>query len=93
LTAGLLSLIYLRNIVSPRELKRNRTANAMLNLENSPSKPLAALPKNCSPAPVIDPDKPALLPDCKRTVAINPIELILKTIMINMVMFSPPLKA
>jgi hypothetical protein len=79
-------------MVKPKELKRKRTAKAILSLENKESMPLAALPKNCSPAPVIEPDKPALFPDCNKTVAIKPSELIIRTTIIKMVMYFTSLK-
>jgi hypothetical protein len=78
-------------MVNPSELSKNNVANAIPNLEKRLSMPLAfVLPKNCSPAPAIEPDKPALLPDCKRTVEISPMELIIRIIIIAIVMISPP---
>jgi len=48
-----------------------RTAQAIDHLPNLPSIPLAFLPIKASAPPAIAPDKPALLPGCKRTKAIK----------------------
>jgi len=83
----------LKNTVNPKELSKNNMAKTIPNLEKKLSNPLALVfPKNCSPAPAMEPDNPALLPDCKRTVAIKPNELMIKTTIIAITTTSPPLK-
>jgi hypothetical protein len=79
------------NRETPKELSKKTAAQPALNLPKSSSIPFF-LPKNDSPAPAIAPDKPALRPDWRRTVAIKPKELIIKsTIMAIFIPLSHPL--
>lgn len=64
---------------------------AMVTFANNSSKPFFFPPNNVSAPPAIDPDNPALFPDCRTTVAINAIAIIASNI-INAVtkILAPP---
>jgi hypothetical protein len=53
---------YYLSIARPRELNKNTPARTAVSFANNSSMPFF-FPNIDSPAPVIDPDNPALLPD------------------------------
>lgn len=69
----------------------NTTAATVVHLLNKASIVLPLfLPKKVSAPPAIEPDNPALFPDCKRTIAINETATMIWTMVKNIVIFTPP---
>lgn len=68
---------YYNKIVIKRVITINNKEKAAEAFANWSSMPF--LPKNVSAPPLMEPDKPALRPDCSKTVAITPRQQIICT--------------
>ena len=77
---------YLTNTKIKRDVTRKITAAADVIFDKIASIVLPLfLPKNVSAPPAIEPDKPAVLPDCIKTIAISAIATIMCKITIAII--------